>query len=127
MKSPFTALTLLIASVSAASGMPTASAASQPATLAPEVIAPGELPALPVIRSDSTSFKISAGTYRAAPMPDDEASAPASGADDRQMRVRPTMFFQKSHYDGDGYAPGSDDHAKAVQPATGLAVDLPLN
>jgi hypothetical protein len=95
------------------------------APLAPEVIAPGAVPTLPVIRSDPGSVVAASGDYGAAPMPDD-AEAPV-GAADAQVRVRPTMFFQKSHYDGDGYAPGSDDHAKAVQPATGVALDVPLN
>ena len=93
---------------------------------APEVIAPSDLPTVPVLRSDSAPVVVASGSYRAAPMPDDNASAPVV-TESGEMRLRPTMFFQKNHYDGDGYAAGSDDHAKTVQPATGVAVDLPLN
>jgi hypothetical protein len=91
------------------------------------VIAPGNLPTLPVIRSDSGPLIVASGSFRAAPMPDDTANAPAVVAEDGQMRFRPTMFFQKNPYSGDGYAPGSDDREKAVHPATGVAVDVPLN
>ncbi len=123
MKRHLGALGLTALMVGTLGCMRAAQAGAAPVT--PEVIAPGALPIFQVIRSDSGPVVGTSGAYGAAPMPDD-ADAPVSVAA-AQVRVRPTMFFQQSHYNGDGYAFGSDDRAKTVQPATGVAVDVPLN
>jgi hypothetical protein len=88
------------------------------------VIAPGVLPALHALLPDHGTVLASTAS-RPAPMPDDE-DAPLPPSADR-AQLMPTLYPQHDHFEGDGYAQGSTDHARPMQPAAGAVLDLPLN
>jgi hypothetical protein len=122
MRQKIIVLTLGLASLP---GFTTAYAAGAAAAPVPGVIVPGDLPSLQPVPLDSAPAVVAQGNYSAAPMPDADAAAPST-APDEQTHLDPAIYSQKSGYLGDGYAPGSSDHARAVQPATGVKLNVPL-
>jgi hypothetical protein len=95
-----------------------------PVPRAPEVIAPGALPMLHALLPEHGTVLASSAS-RPAPMPDDQDAPLPPSADGAQLM--PTLYPQRDHFEGDGYAHGSTDHARPMQPAAGAVLDLPLN
>jgi hypothetical protein len=122
MKPKIIVLTLLLTPLVGLSAAQAAGAAPSPV---PDVIAPGDLPTLQPIAPDATQAVVAQGSYSAAPMPDADAAAPVS-APDEQTQLNPAIYSQQSGYLGDGYAAGSSDHARTLQPATGVKLNVPL-
>ncbi len=66
--------------------------------------------------------------YQAAPMPNDEVSAPAA-APKTGTRIGPKIFNQRAFNGGQGYVPGSTIEGQQEQrqkPIPGLNLDMPL-
>jgi hypothetical protein len=84
---------------------------------------------IPSTAPAAPSVPVAPNTYQPAPMPNRELSAPATVASN-EPHVSPTLFSPQQQFRGDGFSGNSTEqavHDRALRPAAGLNLSMPLN
>lgn len=115
------------ASLGAVAGMaatPAAHTAIAPVLPVPSVIIPTAMPVFQATEAAPVTFP--RGGFSPAPMPDPDSAAPAGSADPHTT-FAPVIYGQARTFSSDSAAQGSTQHGRLTQPATGVAMNVPLN